>query len=478
MTSSIAMTARLAAEAAAHLLRPDGNEDLCFGLWRPSSGRMRATAIIDRVLLPRDGDRLLHGNVAFTSQYFERALAEARNEGTGLALMHSHPPFARGWQALSEDDHRAEAGIAGAIAASTELPLVGMTIAGGDGRWSGRSWHRHSAREYEPRYCDTVRIVGDGLRVDYDDSQRPRPASPLRLKRTMTAWGEDAHADLARLRIGLLGAGSVGSIVGEGLARMGIERIVILDFDSLGEINLDRTLGAYESDIGTAKAELALRTVRASATAKTLYAEAHEHSVCEDAGYRAALDCDVLFSCVDRPWPRSVINFIAYAHLIPVIDGGIHVSRLRSGRMRGADWKAHTVGPDHRCLQCLGQYDPGLVQAEREGHLDDPRYIESLPTDHPVRANENVFPFSLGAASLELMQLVSLVIGPAGIHNFGAQTYHASTGTIDIDVDGCDASCPYSGLVGRGDHGPHPGTGLHRAADRARAEREQARSKI
>ena len=301
----------------------------------------------------------------------------------------------------------------------------------------------------------------------------PPPAPRPRLARTISAWGATAQQHLARIHVGVVGVGSVGSIIVEALARTGIERISLIDFDALEEVNLDRTLHGYEEDAegAVAKAVVAAQWARRSATAATFAVEPFEFSVCEAEGYRVALDCDVLFSCVDRPWPRSVLNFIAYSHLIPVIDGGIHVSRTRAGKMRGADWKAHIAGPSRRCLCCLGQYDPGLVQAEREGHLDDPSYIEHLPTDHPIRANENVFSFSLAAASLEVLQFLSMVVGPAAVHNIGAQTYHMAVGTMDVSTSGCDDGCAFPPLVSRGDRGGHPGTAAHVAAEAARQRR-------
>jgi hypothetical protein len=196
--------------------------------------------------------------------------------------------------------------------------------------------------------------------------------------------------------------------------------------------------------------------------------DAFPFSICEEEGYRRALDCDALFSCVDRPWARSVLNFIAYAHLIPVVDGGILVRRRPSGLMRSADWKAHVAAPSRRCLECADQYAPGFVSVDRDGYLDDPKYIESLPDDSPLKASENVFAFSLGAASLQLLQLLSMVVGPSGVYDFGGQAFHMTTGTIGRDTAQCRRSCPYSALVGLGDRAGSPGTGHHAAAAASR----------
>src|SRR5690606_6836173 len=143
--------------------------------------------------------------------------------------------------------------------------------------------------------------------------------------RTISAWGSKNQEDLSRLRVGIVGLGSVGSIVAEILARTGIANFTLIDFDAVEEKNLDRLTNVFKEDIGRAKVFAIADGIRRSGTAPHIKIQCCEYSICEKDGFETALNCDVLFSCVDRPWPRQVLNFIAYAHLIPVIDGGIFV---------------------------------------------------------------------------------------------------------------------------------------------------------
>jgi molybdopterin/thiamine biosynthesis adenylyltransferase len=456
-----------------HLERADGQEDLCFALWRPSQGRDRLTALVAQPIFPREGERRVHRNASFEPHYYERALGVALEQEAGLAFLHAHPS-GRGWQDMSSDDINAETGKAAPTLAATGLPLVGLTLATGDGGWSARFWEKAAPRRYERRDCETVRVVGDQLRVTYDDRQRPRSSFRPELTRTVSAWGDEAQAHLARLRVGVVGAGSVGALVAEALARTGVERIRLIDFDAVETVNRDRLLHTTARDalLGRSKVETLARGLRHSATAARPEIEPLEFSVVEPDGFRCALDCDVLFSCVDRPWPRYALNLIAYTHLIPVIDGGVAVERTKRKTLRGANWKAHIAAPGRRCLECLEQYDAGLIQTERDGFFDDPDYIERLSDDHPIKRNENVFAFAMNCASLELNQFLAMVVAPSGVADYGAQSYHLVSGTIDRDETNCRPGCPFSTrLLARGDHVGFDATGEHHAAAAARAAR-------
>jgi hypothetical protein len=454
------MTDEVDRQAIRHLVRADRQEDLCFGLWRPSQGAKRMTALLVRLILPGPDDRAIHGNASFNPQYFERALAEAVKEGAGLTFLHSHP--FPGWQGMSDDDVKAEHGNAAAVFGATGLPFVGLTT-GADGVWSARFWERTAPRTYTRRWCATVRVVGERLRVSYMDELAPRPRFKEELKRTVSAWGDDAQAHLARLHIGIAGVGSVGDIISEGIVRTGIADVTGIDFDRVELHNLDRLLHATREHIDELKVDVLAECLPPHATADAFEFTPVPFGINDEAGFHAALDCDVLFSCVDRPWPRHILNFIAMVHLIPVVDGGISVRTNRNGHLVAADWRAHVATPGRACLQCLKQYDPGLVELDRQGKLDDPTYIQTLPVDHALRRNENVFGFSQACASQQFLQMLALVIAPLDMPNPGAQLYHFVPGFMEPrSFPACHPECLFPSLTARGDHsgfeviGPRP----------------------
>lgn len=457
----------------AHLIRADKQEDLCFATYRTSTGANRTTAIISCVILPEDGERNIHGNVSFLPSYLERALQIAHDQNEGLALMHSH--LNNGWQDMSPDDMIAEHRIAPAVFGACSLPLIGLTI-GKDGAWSARYWLKDAVerRKYHRHWCETVRVLGKKLSITFNDQLIPPSFDAGSQLRTISAWGQTTQEDLSRLRVGIVGLGSVGSIVAEILARTGIAHFTLIDFDAVEEKNLDRLTNIYRSDIGRAKVSAIADAIRRSATAPATIVRTSEFSICEEIGFKQSLDCDVLFSCVDRPWPRQVLNFIAYAHLIPVIDGGILVRTNRfNTNIAGADWKAQTVGHQRPCLECLGQYQAEHAALEMDGKLDDPAYITGIDPSRFLDAHENVFCFSNHLASMEVLQLLNLVLAPAGMADVGQQMHHFVIGTLDVDrTKTCHPSCFFQSIDGKGDSVGITVYTDHKVAEQKRQERK------
>ena len=463
------MTGSTEAEFANHLLRDDGQEDLCLGTWRPSTGRRRRTAILHRAILPGRGDRAVHGNASFEPAYTLRAAQEAAAAGVGLAFMHSHPRGS-GWQSLNETDRIAESRVANVARELTGLPLVGLTLSG-DRCWSARVWEG-AGREVTPVSCETVRTLGATFGATFDDSILPVPQPSEMQDRTVHTWGEEIQAKIARLRVAVAGVGSVGMAIADVLARTGLECVGVFDFDTVESVNLDRLRGASRMDafLRRSKADVARRLLAEGSTAATRRHEVHELSICEPEGLKRLLDFDLIFSCVDRPWPRHVLNLIAFTDLIPVVEGGMTAFQNVDGSLRNAYWSSTVVRPGRPCLPCLGQYDPALVQVERDGSLDDPSYIANLPSDSPIRRRENVAAISTSVAAALLEQFVAYVAHPSGFGDPGPLRFSLRDHSVKRLDTACRAGCPYPLSVGDGDTRLDP-TGLHAAAEQARRAR-------
>lgn len=92
------------------------------------------------------------------------------------------------------------------------------------------------------------------------------------------------------------------------------------------------------------------------------------------------------------------------------------------------------------------------MQTEREGYLDDPTYIESLPKTHPFKMRENVAIFSMSCASLQALQMLALSIAPLDQSNPGAQRYHFVGGFMEEPrFPECEPWCDYPKLIAKGD---------------------------
>lgn len=445
---SVALSADLHDALVAHLVRDDGQEEVCLATYASSTGARRTSRLIGRIERPGPGDREVHGNASFTGGYILRVAAEAAGRGEGIVMLHSHPR-GRGWQRLSREDYEAELAFSTLALEVTGLPLVGMTLAGDGNSWSARTWLTK-----EPTWAESVRAVGESLTVAWNDDLRPPPRPSKTHARTIAAWGSVTQASLGRMRVLVVGVGSVGLDVAQRLAASGIQHLGVMDYDVVEPINLDRMIGATRRDARRArpKAIVAARLMRAASTAAAPTIQVFNTSICSPEGLAAALDFDIIFSCVDRPWPRGVLNTLAFADLIPVIDGGINIETHPGpdGAMRGASWRSHTLVPGRPCLQCSKQLAANEVTLDMGGLLEDPEYIRRAGRSASA-GSPNVALLSASVSAAQLAQLVSLVAKPAGFGVPRPLRYILAPHTLDhLDYEPAEY-CPVEKSVATGD---------------------------
>lgn len=457
MSYEVALTEDVNSKAIDHLLSffSAGHlqEDLCFALWTQSTGRNRVTGILDELILPNEDDRLLHGGASFLPSYLSRAVRLAVKAKKGLAFLHSHP--APGWQGMSQADVVAERDVIAPPTSATKLPLVGLTL-GTDGHWSARFWLRTNT-VMQRSWCTKVRVIGETKYHLYHYNKiAPPPERREALRRTFDTWGPEAQNNISRLHIGIVGLGSVGAIVAEAVARMGIRDITLVDHDVVEEHNLDRLLFASVNDVGREKVEVAKRLILDHATADAPNVRAIPSPIHHASAYSAILDCDVIFSCVDRPVARDVLNYVCQAHLIPVIDGGVAIEvNPRYQTLTSAHWRAHLCTPLHKCLRCLGQYSTGMVVTELDGSLDDPSYVHNLP-DNALPRNENVFPFSLSVAALQVNLLLRYLLSERWWPIVHQQDYQFVLSKLQVMTGQCHENCSYRAMRAQGDAATPP----------------------
>ena len=433
-------------------------EEVCFALWYPGDGVNRYTGILGEVIPPTANDRDLHGNVTVHGRYVNRVLDAALATKAGVAVLHSHP--SEGWQALSQDDHDTERNVILPYVRETRLPLLGLTL-GLDGTWSARFWHESCPGIVRLAHCINVRRVGTRKTcADSAPSAYPPYTRRAILKRTLDSWGLQAQARLARTHICVVGAGSVGSMILESLARIGIEQISIIDDDIIEIHNLDRLAYADRWCVGLRKVEAAGKYLVRIATSSRFTVHAIPLSIRTERAYCLAADADLIISCVDNAEARDVLNHLSYSNCLPLIDGGVLVDSPEE-RLVSAKWRVHLVGPGMQCLRCRHQYTSSEAADERQGFRRHGRYIDDPDPDGP-EPGQNTFAFCNLVAAEEIRVLLRYIVGESWWHDteptsglwaFEHQFVDGST-TPFKHPDACVPSCEFTHKrLGRGKMG-------------------------
>ena len=113
-----------------------------------------------------------------------------------------------------------------------------------------------SGRVYDERgfvaQLGRLRVVGDASDLHAEGAADQSVDDEI-FDRQMRAFGKDGQRLLARLRVGVVGAGGTGSAVFEQLVRLGVRQMTVIDDDVATTTNVTRIHESGVGDAGTAK---------------------------------------------------------------------------------------------------------------------------------------------------------------------------------------------------------------------------------
>lgn len=144
---------------------------------------------------------------------------------------------------------------------------------------------------------------------------------PLRYLRNVGTIGLDGQLALLRSAAVVIGLGGLGGYIVEGLARMGVGRLVLVDGDCFFDHNLNRQLLSSEQNLNVPKAQVAQE--RVSQINGAIEVQTYrEFATPENLG-EILCGSDVVLDALDRLPTRMVLQKAATEAGVPMVHGAI-----------------------------------------------------------------------------------------------------------------------------------------------------------
>ncbi len=395
MTDSftLVLPARLKARLFAHLFPGDGDEHgavIAAGVVNTDRG---VSLLARDLFLAEDGTDYVPGQRGYrmlTGAFVTERIRYCRDQRLSYLAIHNHGGTDR--VAFSADDLAShERGYPALLDIGRGNPVGALVFA--REAVAGDLW---LSKEHRLPLAET-RVVGASIHRLYPQPP-PRPKGvDETYDRQARLFGDAGQGLLSRLKVGIVGAGGVGSLIVLYLARLGVGHLVVVDPDRIEPSNLPRVAGSTRFDARTwltaqelphwvrrlgarfaaRKVDIMGRVAR-RANSRVRYEGIFGDFTVNEIAMRFR-DCDYLFLAADRFQARLVFNAIVHQYLIPGVQIGAKVPVEKSTGAVGEVYAvSRPVSPESGCLWCYGLIPPARLQEEAatESERRAQRYVE------------------------------------------------------------------------------------------------------
>lgn len=259
-----------------------------------------------------------------------------------------------------------------------------------------------------------------------------------RYSRQVALFGAAGQAALAAVRVVVVGLGGTGSHVTQQLALLGVGDLDLIDGDHVAPSNLNRLIGAQETDVGKRKVDVAARMVRRIRPK----ARVRTHPTAIEAGPPSLFHrADFVMSCVDDDASRlEIINRCT-------ADGTVFIDLATdTGDSARGPWFGGRVlysGEGERCPACMDLLDQDALRRAHltPGQKAEEQRIYGVQRDALDGTGPAVVSVNGVIASLAVTEFAKAVTHVAEAAPL--VTYRGDRGTVHLSADLPAPDCFY-----------------------------------
>jgi tRNA A37 threonylcarbamoyladenosine dehydratase len=178
----------------------------------------------------------------------------------------------------------------------------------------------------------------------------PVPRTHRRFDRAARLLGDEGIARLAGATATVVGLGGVGSFAAEALARSGVGRIILVDFDRICVTNTNRQLHAMKGTLGKPKVEVMAERLRAINPDAVI--EPRRQFYSEQTAERLLVpEPDVVLDAIDNVKAKLHLIATCLRQRLRIVSSMGAAARLDPTRVRVADLAHTEIDPFARHLR-------------------------------------------------------------------------------------------------------------------------------
>ena len=383
-----------------HLFPGDGMEAAAILLCARSSGQR---FIVSQILpVPyNDCNVRLPNRISWPGLALEAAIDLATPNDLSIILIHSHPG---GLFGFSDIDNHSDREVIPSLFEAFDSQLIrhGSAIMTPDGAIRARLYDQN----LKIVNIDSVFCAADDIHIWQNCDLGHREPSPM-------AFSTDMGKDLKKITACVVGVSGTGSIVSEQLARLGIGRLILIDFDLLELKNLNRVLNSTLENAKNKAAKVdvlssVIKTYRDDIEVLTLKA-----SITEREAIMLAGQADVLLCCVDSFEGRQICDRVAAAFIQPLFDVAVTIpTRLDGSKAAIGDvcGRIDYVKPGGTTLADRKVYSPEALRREYLQRVAPEEYCEQVEEGYfkgVIDEAPSVISLNMRAASDCVMEFIA-----------------------------------------------------------------------